>query len=405
MIFRLEIENFHSIRFSQEIDLVVGKLPSDSHDRLFPIGPGAKELAPVIVSIFGANGSGKSTILKALSFLSWFVKDSFRNSPERYLPFTTFKATSSIAKPTRLLVGFTGPEDPSMFGFSVEKCCKYSYEVVFSSKSHSPQTVLSETLKLWTKETNRPINLFHRNENGIVKAHKYFALAGYNSALEKVLRPNVSVISTLAHLQHPISTVLWQSSTQFYSNIFIQKSDPDEDVVLRDYKEDSDLLAALNKEMQRFDIGIDRMDVVDGPYGAKAQIHHFGLDGPLSMLLESHGTKQFIKVFPLIYRALQVGGIAAIDELDLSIHPLVLPEILSWFHDKKRNILGAQLWVTGQNPSLLEDLTKEEIFFCEKNDNGETSIYGLRDIKAVRREDNYYRKYLSGIYGAIPRLG
>jgi hypothetical protein len=48
---------------------------------------------------------------------------------------------------------------------------------------------------------------------------------------------------------------------------------------------------------------------------------------------------------------------------------------------------------------------KEEVFFCEKDSQGRTSVYGLQDIQNVRRTDNRYRKYLSGVYGAVPRLG
>jgi uncharacterized protein len=53
----------------------------------------------------------------------------------------------------------------------------------------------------------------------------------------------------------------------------------------------------------------------------------------------------------------------------------------------------------------LEDLEKEEVFFCEKSREGETRIYGLRDVQAVRRTDNFYKKYLGGVYGAVPKVG
>ena len=58
--------------------------------------------------------------------------------------------------------------------------------------------------------------------------------------------------------------------------------------------------------------------------------------------------------------------------------------------------------MTCQNASLLEELVKEEVFFCEKDSKGRTTIYGLRDVQAVRRNDNYYRKYLGGLSGAMP---
>jgi uncharacterized protein len=55
--------------------------------------------------------------------------------------------------------------------------------------------------------------------------------------------------------------------------------------------------------------------------------------------------------------------------------------------------------------SLLEGLIKEEVLFCDKDSRGRTAVYGLRDIQAVRRGDNYYKKYLGGAYGAVPQIG
>ena len=121
--------------------------------------------------------------------------------------------------------------------------------------------------------------------------------------------------------------------------------------------------------------------------------------------MESHGTQQFLKLFPLISDSLETGSIAIIDELDAAIHPMVLPEIIGWFHDPIRNPRNAQLWMSCQNVSLLEELSKDEIVFCEKDRQGRTEIYCLNDVKAVRRDDNYYKKYLGGFYGAVPRIG
>jgi predicted ATPase len=104
-------------------------------------------------------------------------------------------------------------------------------------------------------------------------------------------------------------------------------------------------------------------------------------------------------------QARRSGGIAVIDEMDSAIHPSLLPEILRWFHDPKDNPLNAQLWFSGHSASLLEELKKEEIFFTEKDQQGRTRIYGLADIESVRRSDNFYQKYLGGVYGAVPRIG
>ena len=122
-------------------------------------------------------------------------------------------------------------------------------------------------------------------------------------------------------------------------------------------------------------------------------------------VLESYGTRSFIRMFPSLLASLSRGGIAIIDELDGSIHPLILAEILRWYYDPERNARDSQLWMTCQSASLLDDLMKEEIVLCEKDRQGRSKIYTLTDVKAVRRNDNLYKKYLSGVYGAVPHIG
>jgi len=45
----------------------------------------------------------------------------------------------------------------------------------------------------------------------------------------------------------------------------------------------------------------------------------------------------------------------------------------------------------------------EEILFCEKDRMGRTSLFLARDV--ARRDDNLRRKYMSGVYGAVPQVG
>lgn len=103
--------------------------------------------------------------------------------------------------------------------------------------------------------------------------------------------------------------------------------------------------------------------------------------------------------------ALDAGGVVAIDEMDAAIHPLVLPELLQWFYDRDgRNRNDAQLWLSCHSASLLDDLRKEEIVICEKDRQGRTRFFSLMDVK-VRRDENHYRKYLSGLYRGVPLIG
>lgn len=404
MLYRLEIENFFSIRETQVIDLIANDNAPDEPERLAPIWPGAAERAPKVIALFGANASGKSTVLRALSFIAWFVRNSFQLTPETLIPYLAFLDGESQNRPTRLAVTFSGPAELDHLEKSNVPECRYEYEVAFSLQGAKPQEVISETLKYWP--LGRQVHLFKRDKTGAVKANKAFALSGYLTPLKNVLRKNVSVISTLAQLKHPVATYLWNTANSVVSNILFQKEEFSDDGITQFYDKNPECLDALNQYIERIDFGLRTVELQKLPTGTTTTVfHHNGISEPLHLRFESHGTRQFIKAFPLIFQALKVGGVAVIDELDLSFHPLVLPEILRWFYDAERNPKNAQLWMTCQSASLLEDLIKEEVIFCEKDSKGRTTVYGLSDIQAVRRSDNYFQKYLSGVYGAVPKLG
>jgi hypothetical protein len=402
MLYRLEIENFASIRDRQIIDLRAGRGVDDAEGRLAPVWRGAKEQAPKVVALFGANASGKSNVLKALSFAAWFIQDSFSAPRGGAMPYVRFNHPDTHYAPTRFAVHLGGVEDISRRNDPDAAQCGYVYEFVLSGPNAS--VVEAEALYYRPNGAARRLRLFERTEDGTVTAGVAFGLSGYQPALRKVLRQDASVIATLAQLDHPYALAIWDLVRRIRTNIFIERLDSSERDVLRLYAEQPQLTEALNREIERIDLGIHTLEIhadLDGPY---AVFHHHGLALPMPLLFQSHGTRQFLKLFPRLWSALSEGGLAIIDELDAAIHPLILPEIIRWFHDPGRNPWNAQLWMSCHNASLLSDFVKEEVLFCEKQKDGHTEIYGLRDIN-VQRRDNHYKKYLGGAYGAVPLVG
>ena len=405
MIHKIEIENFHSIRDRQVLDLrAPANAPKDT-DRLAECWRGSIDRAPKVIAVFGANGSGKSNLLRALSFAAWFIRSSFSMAPKEGIPHEPFNDEGSFDRPTRLRVWSSGLEDLSAAGKGNGVECQYCYELAIGNSRDGKRHVVSEGIFRWPTTTKRRTRLFERFVDGSVKASDAFALSGYKSALEKVLRPNASVISTLAQLNHPVSEFIAEIAYLVKSNIFLEKVEFEEEAVLRRYIADPQIVERFNREISRMDAGVREIEITLDGRLPKVLFRHEGLAFPMPTVLESHGTRQFLKLFPIIADALDTGGIAVIDELDAAIHPMLLPEIVGWFHDPSRNPNNAQLWMSCNNASLLEDLSKDEIVFCEKRARGRTELYCLNDVKGVRRNDNYYRKYLGGVFGAVPRVG
>lgn len=404
MIYRVEIENFYSVRERQLIDLTVGKKAPDEPGRLIPIYHGAEERAPRVVAIYGANGSGKSNVLRAIAFLAWFVRDSFQHPAKQELPYMKFQTGATIAAPTRLSITFAGLEDPLAENSTLT--CPYVYTLELSPREvGAGDKVLYESLYFRPSASSRMTRVFERDALGKVKTASKVSLGREHGVLESILRPDASVIATLAQLNNELALTFSAAAESIRSNILVTRIERQDMWLLSEYAANVRLLDALNRDIRRIDLGVDEVKIFARNGAPIAAFTHTGLDHPIEMPLESHGTQQFVRIYPTLHLALELGGIAVVDELDVAIHPAVLPEILRWFSDPERNPHGAQLWMSCHAVSLLDELLKEEVLICEKSLDGATRVYGLGEIKGIRRDENFLQNYLGGVYGGVPSIG
>lgn len=122
---------------------------------------------------------------------------------------------------------------------------------------------------------------------------------------------------------------------------------------------------------------------------------------------ESFGTIRFLNIFPIILRTIKTGSILVMDELDASIHPMAIMNIINIFHNDEINTKGAQLIFNTHNPIFLNNalFRRDEIKFVEKEDK-ESILYSLSDFgtngsKGVRNTEDYMKNYFINKYGAI----
>ncbi|MBR4545260.1 MAG: ATP-binding protein [Oscillibacter sp.] len=121
-------------------------------------------------------------------------------------------------------------------------------------------------------------------------------------------------------------------------------------------------------------------------------------------ILESYGTYRFANLFPLLLIAFFTGSTLVLDEFDASLHPMVLMNIISLFHNPEINRNHAQLIFNTHNPIFLDRslFRRDEIKFVERDEETQSSeIYALSDFEPERDCEDYLGNYFRDRYGAI----
>ncbi len=393
MIHKIALENFFSIADRQELCFAVADSAPD-----LPCLPSSwgdpKRRLPITLGFFGPNASGKSTVLNALVAAADFAQTSFNLGVDSIIPeFMPYMRKDWWGRPSSILIEFDARLADG------KEASLFRYELQIDHEYKMGKTVRYEALSYAPKGKFR--KLFERQQQKFSFGKEFEIIE--NDPRLQAIRPNASLISTLAQLNHAISIYLTNSLNELRTNI--NRTQPSTNQLLSIYNENEDYLGHLNKELGRLDVGIESMLIEQSDRGLLAKFKHTGLDDDIFMESESDGTKRFIEIFPRLYSVLKTGSIAIIDEIDSHIHPLLLPELFRWFSDSKRNPHKAQLFFSAHNPTLLDELEKEQIFFTVKPSGQATQIYGARDIKGLRREPSLMKKYLAGELGAVPHIG
>jgi hypothetical protein len=411
MLHKIEIENFGSIGKPVVLDLTVSQ--AIESDRIVDDSVSGLRV-PRRTFLFGANASGKSMLLRAVTATVGFALGRINWPLGQYSPFLPFNSNEFQIAPTRIQLELTG----TLSGRD-EDSAYLIYELVIGRKvSHSkaaglrPQEYVdSEQLRIRSFR-GKSRRVFSRQakitEEGIDYDYKMgpeFELT-HNDQRLKFVGPTRSLISVLAEYNHQLSIDLRERSS-FFSNasVYFDKTEsPNVQGATTYYQNNPDVLAALKQRLRILDLGLT--DVYLDQQGSTVVPHfaHQGHSHPLSILFESDGTQSFYRLFPALFYGYSAGALTLLDEADRDLHPLMLPEIFGWFLEQGV-ANDAQLIATCHNPYLLEHLTKEEIVIVEKSSDGQTQAYPLAKLPATRRDQNLYAKYLSGVLGGVPRFG
>ena len=395
MIHRYAFANFQSYLEWTEVSwLLDGKVPQSVWARTSPTG----ERVSSVMSVVGANASGKTALLKPLLFLDWFVSQSFATDAQALIPVQPHMSASDAPSEFEVEVDFEG----RLWRYTL-RCTR--------------ERVLHESL--YTKH-DRMRYVFVRDWNEDEQAYsvkqKDFGLL---PAEAKKVRPNASLIATAAQYGVPLAQRI-AASSGVRSNMYQygrRQSDAGQLVVAAAHFVQSDnQRSQLVSMLRRWDLGLKDVDIrqienvmPDGskqsfwvPFGIHATASSTNFELPF--MLESNGTQSLFVLLSRLLPALEGGGVAVIDELENDLHPHMLEPILELFASSKTNPHGAQLLFTCHAVEVLNLLHKAQVMLVEKNEHNQSTAWRLDSVSGVRNDDNLYAKYMAGAYGAVPQL-
>jgi len=436
MIIRFGVANHRSIREYQELSLVATKLKDDESGLLIAGNePLHQEIPPdnalrvvPVVALYGANASGKSTVLHALSTLVQMIVTSHESRERRW--FQPFLLDDESRKgPAKYDIDFV--IDATRFHYGVETCS---------------ERIRSEWLysyNLAAKRQTRTV-LFHRDSEAAEEFYFGKTLKGENRQISRLVRKDSLFISAAAQNSHPQLTGVYD----FFRNKFTSRLHSGTEAMLADhlvaYFGSSETRRANALSFLRAaDVGVSGMDFSKIPVGERVKtfskglekllgdylseigqeeefslardersdvkLVHSGGDGKtysLEISAESAGTTSLLSLLGPIFERLAEGGVIIIDELNSTLHPLVSRKLIGLFSDPETNPKGAQAIFTTHDTNILGggSLRRDQIWFAEKDREGATHLYAMSDIK-VRASDNLEAGYLSGRFGAVPFYG
>lgn len=120
---------------------------------------------------------------------------------------------------------------------------------------------------------------------------------------------------------------------------------------------------------------------------------------------ESDGTQRLLDLLPMLFAMRENShAIYFVDEIDRSLHTKLSQYLLGEFINCCENTYN-QIIFTAHDVNLINinDFRKEEIWFIEKNNLGESRLRPLSDFNLQKGQDAL-KAYLSGRFGAVPTI-
>lgn len=445
MLLQFIVENFRSFHQESILNLVPAKSRIHKDHILKDSESGRPVEALPLAVLYGANASGKSNLIRAISFAQKLVIEGTRSdSPVPTEPFRL--ATEAADKPSRFEFLFKHEHILYTYGFLTTRTeikeewlfavLKRKEVLLFEriTDAGSVKVVFGSTMKTTKDEAKR----------------LQFVAAGTRPNqlfLTEANERNVEVVKPIAHWFRDHLTIIWpdaqyqslalraHTDKQFadYLAAFLRVADtgiqnialvaekldmtrhfPDmpeefQKELLDGLERTSDHTVAVFKSNDFYTL---RQDQKKQPELLTLRTEH-QIQGGKSVRFntadESDGTNRIMHMAPALLDLQSSDDVYIIDELDRSLHPLLCRLYVETFLRgvKEKHTRGQMILSTHETCLLdLELLRRDEIWFVEKDQAASSRLTSLAEFDIpVRADLKVARGYLAGRFGAIPFIG
>lgn len=365
-------------------------------------------------AIYGANASGKSNILKALTCAILMVRNSSLipvGSKWTFIKPFLFDAVSKN-KPSEFEFIFMVNDIKYRYFFSADANRVYD-EVLDAYYSQKPTNIFTRT-KTNTYEFNNDKNKLESLSTNNTENKLFLSTAttwNYDKTKDAYLW-FANVIDTYDSFDNIVDKDLIDYSNDDKNlKDFSLKLLKEADILIKDITVDYEekeidstmvdmIVPSLARTGEKFKVKNVNIELEHEVMDNNNDKHIY----KLNFTEESSGTRVLFAFAPFLKRAFETTKVIVVDELEKSLHPALVEFIVKLFNNKEINKANSQLIFTTHDTNLLnlELLRRDQIWFTEKNsENGVSDLYPL-DSFSVRKDENIQKGYVNGRYGAIP---
>ncbi len=421
MFLEFNVTNYRSIRNTQTLRMAASSYYKGLEEtNCFKSGVnGLPNLLRAAV-VYGPNAAGKSNLFRALQFMQNFVLKSHSHQEGQTINAAPFALDSSKRKePSEFEILFVQDDVRYQYGFTVNR-----------------ERVTKEWLLAFPEGKGQ--RWFERDYNVKTNADRWYfgsKFTGRRQIWQEATRKNALFLSTAIQLnneqlkpvfgwfQDRLATILPGAQINLQLSIdqcaseegtqhimaFMNSADISisgitvKKIPIPPMKPEMlppDMPQPLQEQVMRDMQGKEIPDIrfLHKTNSGEAVPFHFGD--------ESDGTRKLFAYAGPWLDVLAKGRVLFIDELDTSLHPLMVRFLVGLIQNMEINKYNAQLIFTTHDTSVLDTelFRRDQIWFVEKDREQASRLYPLSDFKP-RKGEALEKGYLNGRYGALPFIG